>query len=122
MREQAIELLNLKQPAVILFDRHGYLYTNQTGGLRCNQPEFKGGLVPIQPHHEFDDLFKPKEGEYFCWDEETKVRLKRALETNMYHPFVDVMLLEHSEEAWVYFTFAGKDGCQLAVLTWQNSD
>ncbi len=117
----------------------GVVYSNQTGGTACLQPEIEGALLPVNPDGQIGDpnplerklceVFKGASG-YFRRRMVPVIDkiLEQFGETRGLR--VDSSKLQYSHEAWVYVTIqevenGGVRGleCPLGgVLTWANSD
>lgn len=145
-----ITLYDMVGTSIILKCSSGIIYTNQTGGTACLQPEYEGALIPIgnnvgvpkgnliSPENELIEYF---EGAPLNGTGATLGLTKNdvdAIETilNKYDLSnviaVDRTKLLDSHEAWVHvkvteisnktlFSGFGHYPCQ-GVLTWSNSD
>lgn len=149
-------------PIVRLFDfiglglifpcRSGVLYTNQTGGHSCLQPEAEGIFVPLHndlaiqpvallgPEPELHAYFVgPKHcgwGATSGLDEEDVSEISRILVKHRLGGILDVdrARLTDSHEAWVYVIVLADDAAPFpsfagfgpyprpGILTWGNSD
>jgi hypothetical protein len=124
--------------AAIVLEASGVVYSNQTCGNACAQPEAEGILVP------FNDASPLGQSEQAFWE-----RLARILENAHYLTphladqvdaelaadpdtrcaTVDRSRLKDSHESWIYIDLDGTAsgllsgfGRSKAVLTWPNSD
>ena len=130
----------------------GIIYTNQTGGTTCLQPELEGVFVPlrnectepelalISPENDLWDYFTngkwagtgatsglDTEDADFIDELLTRVQLFPAIR-------IDRQRLKESHEAWVFVSITGDESGRspifsgfepyprTGVLTWQNSD
>lgn len=132
-------LYNLNGVGVIVKHPSGVIYSNQTGGHACLQPEMEGVFLPLDTDHLPENY---NDGNMYAL-ESLEWRGHRGMTPELAdqvdailtrHNFsegilVDRTKLEESHEAWVYVTLApsewsvyqgpaGKEG----VLTWVNSD
>ncbi|MBK9266196.1 MAG: hypothetical protein IPM54_41210 [Polyangiaceae bacterium] len=127
-----------------LIIRHpsGVIYTNQTRGNCCDQPEMEGVFVPIDAEQTWEKLSDYFTGTKYCGsgamhgiDEEDAMFIESVLrDARVGVPLVvDRSRLEASHEAWVHVVIEGDgDSWSLisgfgpyptdAVLTWPNSD
>ena len=133
-----VTLWNIEGVMLILLRESGVIYTNQTGGHTCQQPEAEGILAPFnnsppldQPHLSTESQLKrvltgaqrltPAEA-----DEVDEI-LARSRDTKCAK--VDRARLTDSMEAWVYVEvnecgdhlISGFGPCK-GILTWSNSD
>lgn len=131
-----VRLWHLQGPGLILPASTGVVYTNQTGGNACKQPEQEGVFVPLDVSEAADvaiaemalDAHYLRDGSADAVDEV----LARYPETAFMK--VDRTMLGESMEAWIYvvldrdptFVAAAGDGqgspASRGVLTWWNSD
>ncbi|MFP2957696.1 DUF6210 family protein [Myxococcus sp. 1LA] len=129
---------------LILLWPTGILYSNQTGGLSCLQPQAEGAFIPL-----VDELVAQAEllRQHFTgpkWqgacsrgiDEETALEIERILGLSHVTRELGVRVnrarLEESHDAWVFVDLPAQPERALAtvaripssqgILTWANSD
>ncbi|NOK09641.1 DUF6210 family protein [Corallococcus exercitus] len=139
-----IRLYDSTSLGLILLWPTGILYSNQTGGSMCLQPQAEGAFLPL-----VDELVAQEDllRQHFTgpkWrgacgngiDEETAQEIDRILGlssvTRELGLRVDRARLEESHEAWVYVEVPAQPENRLAsleripasqgILTWANSD
>ncbi len=152
MEQHAIRLYGLEGLALIIEFPSGVHYTNQAGGVFCQQPRTEGVLVPLgsECHLEekFDMFFAEKPihlnlDDADALDEILHTPEEPYVETPTFFLEVDRNRLDDSMEAWLYVTITACPdkmgvppfewtaderypvfgfGRSSAVLTWPNSD
>lgn len=131
-----VRLWHLQGPGLILPASTGVVYTNQTGGNTCMQPEQEGAFVPLDvPEVAEVAIAKMALNAHYLRDRSADAVdevLARYPETAFMK--VDRTMLGESMEAWIYVvldrdpTFAATAGdgqdppATRGVLTWWNSD
>lgn len=131
-------LYDLNGVGVVVALPTGVIYSNQTGGSACLQPELEGAFLPVNSQHEDGDpqgLEAQLTGLFVSsahFDEKLADRvdavLRRFDETHGIS--VDRMRYGDSHEAWIFVmiqqmpsgTLRGVEGPLAGVLTWTNSD
>lgn len=133
-----VDLLSLTQPALIIPDRTGILYSNQAGGTGCAYPGLEGYLVPIEyDYREYYESLSYTLTKLFAEGNSGFIDLEKAKQIQallLASPFtkdiqVDWHKLNESFESWLYVKINGSLDDTLsfctpisAVLTWPNSD
>jgi hypothetical protein len=149
MRKPVVRLFDFAGLGLIIGWPSGIIYSNQTGGFSCMQPELEGIFVPVA--NDLTDgnellspcipLFNYFTGRKYggsgactgidhedadCIEEITRPsRLLRLIQ-------IDRARLTESHEAWIHVIVAGEEdsvyplfcgfGPRAGVLTWPNSD
>ena len=140
-----VRLWHIGSVGLIIPHRTGVIYTNQTGGRGCSQPELKGFYVPlvdsqIDLQQVFFDYFSGPKWKKWCTrskgiDKETADYIDTVLKKSKFtHALqVDRESLKESHEAWVRVILnkqklasdlpvVGKLEKSWGILTWENSD
>ena len=148
LMKKVVNLLPLKQLALILHEPTGIYYSNQAGGMMCYHPETEGVLVFVGDR--FDRLYDKLSHSYFHLYDDTDGLKKEDADyldsifmRKAKYLRVDRSKLEESMEAWIHVVFepgfpkierdihsmfsglspfcSGFD-CKSGILTWDNSD
>lgn len=138
MSIRRVTLWNLEGVAAIILEPSGTIYSNQTCGNTCLQPEAEGVLVPFNndppPAEPAEALWCKLRGileNVHALTDELADRVDAELAA---HPdtriaTVDRTRLDRSHEAWVFVDIDPEPECLLqgfgktrAILTWPNSD
>lgn len=132
-------LYNLEQTGVIILDKVGLPYFNQSGGIHCQQAMETGYFVPIsndppsdQPELALAGRLSNITKNRIGLNERSAGEINQLLKeiSSSDHFEVDTEKLQQSAEAWIYLriypagefsTFGGADPFK-AVLTWPNTD
>lgn len=141
-QKEPIGLWHLHSGLILIFvDQKGKRFSNQVGGYCCNHPEVighaylilgtdeKGGLEDALTNHFTRDPYRGYCGAGWEWvngcegitvvtaDFIDSILMNIPLSQRMR---VDRTRLKECQEAWIYLL--SENGCQSAVLTWNNSD
>jgi hypothetical protein len=133
-----VVLWNLEGAAAVVLEPTGIVYSNQTCGHACLQPEAEGILIPFNDDPPLDEpegalwrrLSRLLEGAHSLTpDLANAVDAALAAQPNTKCARVDHSRLADSHEAWIYVDLDGATsgllegfGKSKAVLTWPNSD
>jgi Family of unknown function (DUF6210) len=143
-----VRLFDIEGVGMIINYPSGVVYSNQTGGTSCLQPELEGCWVPFRTIYPITGKNQPDKilTDHFCgpkWrgngatsgiDNEEADIIDSLLEDCRFSGVVKVdrSKLKDSHEAWVFLqiladdpeeTFSGFNPYpRAAVLTWPNSD
>jgi uncharacterized protein DUF6210 len=133
-----VVLWNLEGAAAIVLEASGVVYSNQTCGNACAQPEAEGILVPFNDDPPLDHperalwerLARILENAHYLTPRlADKVDAEFAADPDTRCATVDRSRLKDSHESWVYIDLDGTAsgllrgfGRSKAVLTWPNSD
>ncbi|AAN48906.1 DUF6210 family protein [Leptospira interrogans] len=140
MNRPIIRLWGMENIGLIIEYQTGIIYSNQTGGYACLQPEVEGVLVPLE---DLENKIQQSLQKYFTgpkwrsWcndgiDEETadfidsllkpfyylKVNRSKLLQSHEAWIYMELLLQKGDLEYQIYSGFLEKSG----ILTWGNSD
>ena len=142
-----IRLYDALGTGLILEWPSGVIYSNQTGGTSCLQPEFEGIFIPIgndfqpdppqmcSPEIQLSEHFESKyegSGATHGIDEDDALAIEAALKKYRLWPQITVnrQRLRESHEAWIHVTVQHLHDIAVnlppqprqGILTWCNSD
>jgi hypothetical protein len=138
MTFRRVTLWNVEGVVAIVLESSGVIYSNQTCGHACMQPEEEGVLVPFNDDPPLDEPEKAlwqrlrsilEHAHYLTPDLADRVDTTLADQPDTRCARVDRSRLDDSHESWVYVDIAADASSLLsgfgqakAVLTWPNSD
>ncbi|EQA72902.1 DUF6210 family protein [Leptospira noguchii] len=137
MNRPIIRLWGMENIGLIIEYQTGIIYSNQTGGYACLQPEVEGFLVPLEDlenkiQQSLQEYFTGPKWRSWCHDEETadfidsllkpfyylKVNRSKLLQSHEAWIYMELLLQKGDLEYQIYSGFLEKSG----ILTWGNSD
>ncbi len=118
-----IELWKFDGWGIIVKERTGLVFSNQTNGLACEHPLQEGFFLPLENY--IYEKYEDSLGDFTCGEE----GLLNIFGREKLPFMLDEDLKEENTEAWVHIKIMDNEDYfwkrysgKKAILTWENSD